>query len=219
MEEDCSLGGLSNFKNFSSGWCARYEIWSIKCTPKRLCDIQIPLDKDEVYIQLRQSASKRFNCKWKLQFPIAIASDARSFVLLRTIYTSQSTLGEHQIKLISARLPVSYDQSVQYRWSLEYAITSALGTFDFYFYNLKFSDDGRYLFMIDQFGLLNNIAVFELAATVGLSVTLIRYLRTESFTCMEQLWNHKCQFAFHPFASIIAISVTGKCFIWNFSDG
>lgn len=206
-------------KNFSSGWCARYEIWSIKSTPSRLCDIQIPLNKDEVCLQLRQSASKRFNCQWKVQFPITIASDARSFVLLRTIYTSQSTLGQHSINLLSARFPVSYDQSVQYRWSLEYASTNTLGIFDFYFYNLIFSDDGRYLLMIDQFGILNNLAVFELAATEALSVKLVSHLRTESFTRMEDLRSHKCKFAFHPFASIIAISTHPNCFLWNFSNG
>lgn len=219
MEEDCSLGGWSEIKNFSSGWCARYEIWSIKSTPLRLCNIQIPLDKDEVCLQLRQSASKRFNCTWKVQFPIAIASDARSFVLLRTIYTSQSTPSKHSMNLLSARFPVSYDQGVQYRWSPEYAMTNTLGTFDFYFYSVIISNDGRYLFMIDQFGVLNNLAVFELAATRALSVTLVSHLRTESFTRMEDLWSHKCKFAFHPFGSIIAISIPGNCFLWNFSDG
>lgn len=72
----------------SSGWTATYDIYKIGDSTNRLCTISIPLKKDDIAIQLRQSLRGGWGW-WKSSFPLAISSSLSVISILRSIYTAR----------------------------------------------------------------------------------------------------------------------------------
>src|SRR2546423_1483518 len=109
----------SKLLKMSTGWVAKYDIWSTTRPPVRLFSTQICLPVEEILNHLQQSlffgrelsqprgqngrSNDSFSL-WRLQFPVAIARSGYRFVILRTIY--DITRSCHDLRVESLRLPL-----------------------------------------------------------------------------------------------------------------
>lgn len=216
-EHRCSLDRDTDLRSICSGWYARYEAWSIESAPVRLCDIQIPLESGQIWLLVRQSLNIRSQQPFKIRFPIAIALNARTFAILQKVYIFQSTRTDARLKLSSSLFPVEFDRGVQERWSLNYEPADNL-CFDMYLYHLSFSSDSRFLCFIDQFGVQNNLAVFEISISGRLAINLVGSLKVEQFMT-DCAWNRNCKVTFHPQRALLAIMTAGLAYLWQFGNG
>lgn len=103
-----------------SDWSARYEVWSITgSTPHSMADIYIPLDAEEIYLQMKRSLWQN-DPSWdsgslKLQFPLAISQNVRVMAVLRTVFLFTPANG-NVAKLEAMTLPLDFNKSLAARW-------------------------------------------------------------------------------------------------------
>ena len=69
---------------FSSGWFARYEIWSLEEQPSRQIDVSMPISIKAVKEQLKTALPLQEG--WNVSFPTAISPTLRSFVVLNQVH-------------------------------------------------------------------------------------------------------------------------------------
>jgi hypothetical protein len=64
----------------------RYEIFAIKDHAIPQASAEFPLDEGEVQLLMRQSLQRSPLMHWRLKFPMAIASDLATVIILRTVF-------------------------------------------------------------------------------------------------------------------------------------
>lgn len=145
--------------NCTDGWIARYEIWSVGLSPKRLSFKDIPLDKVEVRLQLLPSFERK--TQWNVQFPITISPDLRCLAVLRTVYWLEPKRGGGETMLHSARLDLNLNTYLARMWNAR-SYTGIQeqweGDSAFYTYWIRFSASGNKMLFMDR----RNVAVFTL---------------------------------------------------------
>ncbi|PSN59982.1 hypothetical protein BS50DRAFT_681838 [Corynespora cassiicola Philippines] len=140
------------------GWIARYEIWSIGESPKRLLFHEIRLQDNEVRLQLLQSL-KTYSINapdWNIQFPLTIDPNLYQFGILRTVYRLSRKEGKPEGQVKSFTLDLNLDSEAERNWnplSIYCSELNRVGTHvPVYNYWIRFGADGSRLFFIDHHG-------------------------------------------------------------------
>lgn len=206
--------------------------------------IYIPLDPEEVKLQILQNLWQDEDQVWYIQFPIFISPDGHHFTILRTIYTIQpkvvqnytSTLLPFELNDTNAEHWLSPreriekgDTSLKYiRVDDHYERQKSLGC---YLYWIFFDEKSRYVCFVDQSRCVpNNLYMMELRPqTSENSLTrpaLQVVARIQKFlkaldTSFEGYSVDKRRFhvAFHPSLPLLAIAASTKLYLWEFLDG
>ncbi|ORY05553.1 hypothetical protein BCR34DRAFT_604476 [Clohesyomyces aquaticus] len=211
-----------------TGWFARYEIWSIADDPSKIVNLDIPLDSSEVRLQMRQSgwSEKSLNrgyandsTEMKLQFPLSISPDVRSFTILRSVFMLDEMTGL-DLELRSAIITMDFNQRLFTNWmnasdntSLDEGSTRDL-LYE-YLYWTYFSPDGRFLFFIDnEFAEPSVIAVFEIRKADVLSISLLSSQTIDVTGFNER--NSGFSVSFHPTKPLVTFVVADTLHLWAF---
>lgn len=216
LQENRFIGNREALRDLCSGWYARYEVWSVKDPIKRLLDLQIPLDRRQVWLQLRHSGHDTSLHGWKMQFPIAIAPNGRTFAILRQIFHFKSTEQDTTVKLSTSALPLDLTSALQRKWSHEYTPADGI-TRDLYLYQILFNRDGSRVFFIDQIGLLHNLAAYTVDWGNVTPVVLRGSLVTNEMPFLDlRTAGFVCKASFHPGRDLLGISLGGQAFLWDY---
>jgi hypothetical protein len=226
---------LNEFGRLFSGWLAILEVWSTSDTERHSLhsSIRIPLKTKEVQTQYLQSwwcdvTSIPDLYAWKVQFPIAIASNGTVFSILRTLYCLKPGSAQSLPSYDYVQLPVESHPSLQAIWS-KYNIEGLHGTFntkssattrlevggELYMYWLHISEDGTSIFYTDQrLGRPKNVAMFRLYNDKRTTVSFLglQILTKYAGPGTEALGNLKV--AFHPTADLVAFIFSQSVFLW-----
>ncbi|KAI0543806.1 hypothetical protein F4679DRAFT_592262 [Xylaria curta] len=211
-----------------SGWIARVEIWSTDTSSKRVADMEIHLDQDEIWLQVRQSLVTDRNASsgllsWKVHFPLAIHPSGLCFTILRTIYRLPSAINgsrPQSIVVTSRFLPLDFESM---EWSSNPTDDSNL---DFnrnsrrpslYLYSTSFSPNGQYL----SFTHSHNTGRLELTTIEiifnhdhAFKSRLVR--STETHVDCEAVWAESFKLMFHPKLPILAFLCHNRAYLWIF---
>ncbi|KAL9121120.1 MAG: hypothetical protein Q9187_002326 [Circinaria calcarea] len=220
-----SAGSCFILKPVCSGWVVRYEIWTVEGEPCRLQDLYIPLDKSEVWMQVRQSTRQQISGSWRMQFPITISNNVSLFAVLRTIFIVRRDEGEVSTELAYAYavLPLGFHEKLQYNWSdnkmgfgpVKHMGQSALhqiGTHSIYEYSLKFALSGEYLIFRDAF----IIAVFKVQTTHNrFNVVLYRHIISKNDGFLLGVG----KFAMHPYLPVVVFGTPYAVTLWKLEPG
>ncbi|EHK17642.1 uncharacterized protein TRIVIDRAFT_210425 [Trichoderma virens Gv29-8] len=165
------------------GWKATYEIYRIGDNSTRLCLVGIPLEEEEVSMQLRQSL-RGFMRNWKLNFPLAISPSLSVITILRSVYTAKVELSRTTNQLTvqvstPAILDTSHIDPDGAYWSERRAHFELP-----YLYNIKIGcNDGFLIFQDEDLGFRSkndrSIAVFSLYLQQG--EPAVRYIDCFSY--------------------------------------
>lgn len=177
---------FSTIQQFCTGWIARFKLRSLGIKIQRLVDVRVPFEGSEIALQMRQSSRSERLDHWKTSFPLCISEDARSFVILRTLFVMRPATDTEPASCSSWVIPMEFSDLTKSQWSL-------LETFDprrhngvpaglhsiirgWYNYSLTFSPDGRRLFFSDhRTPFMTQMAIFQIYEQTTLSAYLIAY--------------------------------------------
>lgn len=215
--------------DLGTGWTARYEIWSIVGDTSKVIDLKVQLNPEEVKLQMQQSlwrdqnVNEKFNptdIELKLQFPVSISPDVRTFVVLRTVYVLRED-EENELRLHSSMLPMDFNERNTHNWTLrpefENADQSVNEIFYEYLYWMYFSPDGNNIFFIDnEFGEPSTIAVLEMTKSNALHFRPVgvQVAHIAGFDEKRQGAN----FSFHPSEPLVAFTIANTVFFWVFDS-
>lgn len=218
----------------SSGWWARYELWSTRDLETPLVDISFPLKQGEVLLQLWQSMWLEAG-SFKAQFPGAISPNTSHFAILRTVYFLETDPGNSSVSLRHCILPFQPRDSLCRFWPSDLSKSGGLrstpGSWPgevpkawnwspnrvLYRYWTAFSSDGRFIFFIDNAldGSIANLAMFEINLPSGLRLTV----RSQT---VSDAWGRspvrEVATAFHRDKPLLALSDGQSVFLWPFHD-
>lgn len=187
-------------------------------------DIRIPLHKEEVALQMRQSFRLDDVNKWLTSFPMAISRDCHAIIILRTLFVLQPATSSSTASCRSATIPLDFTERLRSYWSDElkpFASDQSHSNHDWYTYSMTFSPTGQHILFSDRnrSGYTNacgvHVGVFSIKDTEGqLSVELvgIRRLRTLLAMSIDHL-------LFHPKNDIVIVCFGGNIVMWRFKDG
>lgn len=220
---------LREWKDVCQNWLVRYEMWNVS-TKASLGEIRIPLDEDEVWLQMRQSLYEQSRGEWKTAFPVAIGPDGRSAVILRTLYAFRK---EHQTSPLAWRkcvIPVDFDDNVTRHWDGTRTLFDPNDPRicgrplqhihrDRYTYEFVFSPNGRYLAFTNVLRAVvpiyqQHVAIYEISRTdtltvdrVALKTMALNFRRDRAKTC------------FHPVRDLMAVWFGNRVTAWDFGRG
>jgi hypothetical protein len=243
QDEELQLGpACFTFSQYCDGWFAHYEIWSIAEEASKVVDLKIRLDANEVQLQMQQSlwGDKTTTDEFvtacgdlKLQFPLSISPDVRSFAVLRTVYALDNA-SKTELRLHSFVLPMDTNDDLERNWTLRsneddtsdmkapaksyFNDWSTHDSLYEYLYWTCFSPDGNLLFWIDsEFAEPSTISVFTIHTNNKLSVSLLSSLSTHMIGFDEK--NRGVSVSFHPSKPLLAFSLADTVFLWAFKNG
>jgi hypothetical protein len=78
----------AHLQKFCKDWYALYDIHRIGGNNETLLKKYIPLNAEDISLQMRFSLRLSVTKHWKLKFPLAISPDLSTIVVLRTIITT-----------------------------------------------------------------------------------------------------------------------------------
>lgn len=107
---------ISAIENYCHGWIFTYEIWNVE-SKKRLALIQVPLDMEEVWLQMRQSLHEFDRGEFRTAFPTAISHDLRSLVVLRTVYVFELENYSSAPRMKQALIPMTQSADHKFKWT------------------------------------------------------------------------------------------------------
>lgn len=155
----------------STGWTAQYEVYRIGEDDTREYAIDIPLSKEEIATQVRQSLRRSPLGVWKLNFPMAISADLTVLVILRSVIVLKIDRSGCEIHRVRASPPlvlqIDYRDSAAFNWSDRRPFFALP-----YLYSTAVSCDNKFLIFKDHdmgFKEANNrsIALFRLELGFG----------------------------------------------------
>ncbi|KAL6895108.1 hypothetical protein GGI43DRAFT_411863 [Trichoderma evansii] len=225
-----TVGGqksLEEWKDVCSGWIARYKIWNVS-TNESLCEIKIPLNESEVWLQMRQSLYEQSQGEWKTAFPSAISPDGNSVVILRTLFAFDEPHRNSWSKWREILIAVDFGKEHSAKW------TDELTPFDpnhprihgrplqflyrnRYTYEFTFSSDSRYLAFTDNmrgeaFAMYEaHFAIFEIVSRGTLKADQIA---TRIFG--SNFHRNQLTVCFHPCHDLVALCIGNLIELWNF---
>jgi hypothetical protein len=218
---------LAELRGYCSDWTSKYEVWPVENETACVADISIPLDIDEVWLQMRQNLILQHT--WKVHFPIEIGSSAQVFSVLRKVYYLELLENNKKLKVKSASLSIDFNKSVQRMWSTDPRKAHTIWGYDvkncsprtIYLYWLCFSPDGQFVFFLDQHNKQSNAAVFEVMKQVnGFKLELVSVTsRISSNRFLNFHLNpRRPKLFFHPSERLVAFSTCGSGLLWPFSS-
>lgn len=204
----------------TSDWLAQYEIWTTHDSGKRLVELEIPLDPEEMRLQMLQSlwqdtTTRDASSPWKMQFPIAISPTLHQFTILRTVYSLSRGENKTSIKVKSSVIPLGFNQDVKSSWTvLSYCTKDASyrGKGASYSYWFRFSGDGRWIFFIDHC----NVGVYSLYQAKILCPRIKSFIGGIKYKANEPMW--AVDVAFHPVLPLLAYRVAKCVYLWAFTE-
>jgi hypothetical protein len=151
IKEDPMNVTFRRIGKFSSGWLARYEIWSLEEHPSRQMDVSMPISIKAVKEQLKTALPLQKG--WNVSFPTAISPTLRSFVVLDQVHylkhgsTSNWSSGavEHLTFSLLSSLYISFDSHARVQakfWTI-------------------YSPDGNTIFCIEHYERKNYITIYS----------------------------------------------------------
>lgn len=221
-----SLGrsqSLENVKDVCDGWIAKYEVWDLR-SKSLLASMTVALDAAEVWLLMRQSLHERDIGEWRLGFPMAICSDGRSFVVLRTLYSFNPSEDKLSATYEQAIIPTDFTTEHEDKW------TEKLEAFDpnhpsirdkplkfifrdRYTYSIAFSAQGKYIYFTDfiRNGFpCHTFAVFEILRQ--------EKLKLQRVSAISRL-GLSFHVALHPSEDLATLIDGVRCLIWKFREG
>jgi hypothetical protein len=196
-----------------SGWVAKYEVWQHSAESVRIAHISIPLNAEEIWMQLLQS----FRVEWgerKLSFPLAIGESLFCFMILRTIFKLRPDVKGMTVSCQSALVPMNFAEGIAVFWSAGYRGGSCA-----YTYSFKFGCDDRRLFFSDSASSIglgeihsSHIAVFELDFSDPLRVTLAGSGAVNDLDLLQKV-------LFHPKRQLILLIYHDGVRTWTYTHG
>ena len=202
-----------------TSWIARYEIWSISQSPKRVFFHDVLLKDTEVRLQLLQSLRKDSNhsSDWKVQFPVTVSPNLRRFTVLRTVYWLTPGKGKNEGQIRSKTLDLDFNSSSKMAWdqrSYDLDQMTRVGKPALYTYWIRFSTDNNRIFFIDQ----RNTAVYLLLEAEYEEPSLQSFCGDQDYGYRDNdpLW--MIDAFFHPHKSVVAYRTGRRIFIWAFKD-
>ena len=237
---------FQELRAYSSGWTARYEIYTIQDS-KRLIDLNIPLDTNEVWYQILHSLWRRFG-RWVIQFPVCISPSGRSITVLRILYSLDINISESTIGYKSQLLSIEKNEAIGLIWRKtrgEHGSLAPPSTYEnpqdistrldrgschgLYTYWVFYSPDEHFLCFIDQTcSNTNSLVLFTLHLgqksmsnlTAQEQVWLRQHDPMDS-QCLRAIWDDRKEFelCFHATYPLLAFSAAGSILLWNFNPG
>lgn len=112
--------GLQNKQSLShqdcTDWKIHYEIWRHGRLSVRVIDIRLPLNPNEIWIQLRQSLRSLWGARM-ISFPVVISDSLLCFVVLRTVFKVQAGECGNDHAMKSALIPMEFSEDIKRFWS------------------------------------------------------------------------------------------------------
>ncbi|KAF2472857.1 uncharacterized protein BDR25DRAFT_258324 [Lindgomyces ingoldianus] len=183
-------------------WVAVYEVWSVD-SKKRLATLHIPLETQEIWMQMRQSLHEFDQGKWTTAFPTAISYDLRSIVILRTLFVLDYS-NARSTPIVKKAAFDPRDHAIHGVAFLHRAR---------YVYSIGFSPDGRFLSFRDSIDLYDTLVVFEICRDEPLEIRTLNVFRLNKLSMMSNMA------AFHPTDQILAFATVEGVELWNFGKG
>lgn len=203
-----------------TGWMARYEVWTIDGSPKRLLIKDIFLEASEVRLQLLQSLRVDTGVsvpRWKVQFPVTVGSDLQRLTILRTVYWLEPLKGKSEGRLRSALLDLSLEPYSTAKWNelcYDRDQASRQNSIALYTYWIRFSEAGDYIFFMDR----NNTAVFSLRPDENKGPMLTAFAGGQNFGDKDNEPLRQLDVQFHPQKPLVAYRTGRKVFLWVFKN-
>lgn len=202
-----------------SNWAAKLEIWSID-RKECFANISIPLDESEIWLHMRQSLREKDIGQWITSFPIVIGPDAKSVIILRTLYVFYNT--DNTSKSLSYHktlIDVSFTEKHRTKWAhdqlsfdpqnerLRDTLLKSIYR-DWYSYSFEFHPNGRFVYFKD-YQVFNYLAIYEIKRQQQPRIEIL------DWKCFSIMLPDNLRVGFHPAASVIAISTTAEVSLWN----
>ena len=207
-------------KEITLGWTARYEVWLNSDPPSRLIDLRIPLEQNEIRIQMQQSLqwdSTMSSSAWEIQFPTAISSDLKHFTVLRTFYSLPSINEISNPELKPLLLDLNSNESLESFWN-----DGLLPSSGAYLYWITLSPDGRYIFFIDSPYVETrpmSLLVYEIHEVGEPRQVLMNSFTTDYVRVPIRGLLQRVSAMFHPEKPLLAFRLLGDTFLWTFNHG
>jgi hypothetical protein len=125
-------------------WTVHYEIWRHGTLSVRIIDIRLPLDPDEIWIQVRQSLRSLWGAM-KISLPVVISDSLVCFIVLRSVFKVHAGERGKDHAMKSALIPMDFSEDVKHFWSLADRENSW-----FYTYSFRISPDDLRIFFSDS---------------------------------------------------------------------
>ncbi|KAK7190286.1 hypothetical protein PSPO01_04007 [Paraphaeosphaeria sporulosa] len=226
---------INVLKQLSSGWVARYQIFSIANDPELLFEMDCPLEQPKVWTQIRQSLWKEGDSNaaenFRLQCPVAICSSLRRFAVLGDVYSPQASPGSGSSYQLASIVP-SFNEVLRHNWSYM-SPDSTQNTFHacyeaatldswvhrncrLYLYWVWFSLDGKYLFYVDKApSQPSSLAIWDLGQDD--SSPTLQLINSGSLTLYRGMKEVYCDAGtFHPTQNLLLFSLVGSVYLWPF---
>ena len=236
-----SLGFLHKL---SSGWVARYEIWSVGAEAMCTIDHKFSLDNNEVWLQLKQTMCQKEATSWDsggwgMQFPISISKNARMFTVLRTLYSLKPAASKSGLILESSVLNINIDGVESPHWSSSNeGLVSDDALFkssqleaderfdrrDLYLYWFFFQRDSRSLLFVSQdLQTRSMAAIFEIQSSPELVTSVVNSgeLKIKGSVLRHPSWCrnfNQVQVIYHPRSPLLGFSFAGRLYLWPYSN-
>ncbi|KAL2075301.1 hypothetical protein VTL71DRAFT_244 [Oculimacula yallundae] len=233
---------LRKLRDLSIGWVAKYEIWALTSEPWCTVNHLFSLDATEVWIQMRQTMCQReadpgASGIWGMQFPMAISKDARTFTVLRTLYSVKPATSKPGLILESIVLDIDFDGLKTPHWS---ALDSRVSNDDallkssqldederferrdLYLYWFFFHPDGRSLIFASQdLQTRSMAAIFKLDSTSQPSLFNSGELNIQGSLLRHPSWCrnfNQVQVIYHAAYPLLGFSFAGRLYLWAFNN-
>ena len=200
----------SHIRRACEGWTAMCNIFSSENKVTPLAQIEISLDAEEVWVQVRQSIRLDYSGNWAIRFPLSISDDGLCFMVLRTMFRLNPQSATEPACCKSFKLPLSFSEKFEESWWEHFhefytpvkshsPIQTILSRRCEHFYMTKFSSDNHLFFADWEFGKGGHLAVFQITVSEALQADLVG------------LWAHSdvahltsTRVAFHPTKPIVS---------------
>ncbi|KAI9713252.1 MAG: hypothetical protein M1820_001239 [Bogoriella megaspora] len=204
-------------------WSARYQVWNTD-EMFLIAEIKIPLNRDEIALQMKQSFRQEDVNKWETSFPMSIKRDCHAFMVLRMLYVLQPATKNSAASCRSATLPLDLSSRLQSYWSDDlksFDGTQSYGCYDWYTYTTSFSPNGRFIVFSDRNrSPLTNacgvhvgmFAISDARGQIAIDEVGMRRLKTLLAMKIDHL-------LFHLDNERVIIRFGGNIVVWNFQHG
>ncbi|KAF2174878.1 hypothetical protein K469DRAFT_685203 [Zopfia rhizophila CBS 207.26] len=231
----------TQLKHACSQWIAHYEVFAAHGSQRLVTKITIPLDEDEIWMNMQQSlwfgpsqtismtATYAFGSFCQMQFPTAISPTLNAFTILRTVYTipqGQSVLDK---RYSLSQITFGFNNEIKRQWNLNYHTArlsrrlatplwqcnpdDILSRACLYVYFFTFSPDGKYLFFWDEDAAApSNLILFHLQDSDLGSWSMVRARRKTLPRSRE------ISAAFHHKHQLVTICLVDRIYLWPFKS-
>jgi hypothetical protein len=231
---------VRTLRDLSTGWIARYEIWSLASEVKCTVDHKFSLDSNEVWLQMKQTMCQREEGSeepsgWGMQFPMAISKNARMFTILRTLYSLRPATSTPGLILETSILNLDFDGFENPQWSPQHdkipnddvvcrstdlEADERFQRRDLYLYWFFFHPNSLSLLFISQdLQEKSMAAIFDLTTAPRASIINHSELNVTGYLLrhLSWCWNfNQVKVVYHPMHPLLGFSFAGRLYLWCF---